>query len=167
MQWKDWVYALYVRVDRVKGLLMLAVLIANNSILIASLIAWRGVSPWVTVPVVALTLGLLMVGFAILWFDAWEMHVAEQRANAALNPTQVWQMLPWQEIEWRTRRIPEIRLLRDLARQEGFQDRAQELDESLEWLERWVELGYVPRDDMDELAPHLLDHYTADQGERL
>lgn len=167
MDWKDVLYGLYVRVDRAKGLLMMGMLVVTNALQIAELVAWRGISPWISVPVVSVLIGIGILGFAVWWIDGLETYVNEQRANVALNPLQVYQLNPWQEMEFRVKRIPEIRALADLARERGLADRARELDESADRMEEWCRRGYVEKREMQEIAPHLLDHYLADEGERL
>jgi hypothetical protein len=161
---KQLIFDLYVRVDKARGPIMLGLLAGNQAILIYNLIAWRGVSLYLAVPAILTLLAIAVVLFARFWIDVLSTYKNQVRAETALNPKQIYQIPPFQEMAWRHLHIPRMRSHARLLHHAGESYLSEEVDREADRLNRWVDLGYIPRDDFPE---HLLHHYLADEGERL
>jgi hypothetical protein len=162
--WKQTLFDLYVRVDKARGPIMLGLLAANQAILIYNLIAWRGISLYLAVPAILALLAIAVIAFAKIWVDLLETYKNQVRAQTALNPKQIYQIPPFQEMAWRHIHVPRMRSHARLLEDAGDTNLSEDLYREADRLERWVQLGYIPRDDFPD---HLLDHYLADEGERL
>jgi hypothetical protein len=147
-----------IRLRKTGGLVSLGLLVVNQALLVAQIVAWRGFDPWLIVPTVALGL------FALAIFASWAIWVLgdgyhhETAAQVSHSPVQVYAPNPWQIVLWRTFRLPKARALASIAEGEA----REELQEAIERWERWIELGYIPR---DEYPPDLLHHYLASEGQ--
>lgn len=164
LDWRQTLYNQYVRLDKTKAILMIGLLVLNLSFTVYDFVAWRGLSVYAGVPIISLLIGILAILFANVWVVGFEFYKSEIRANILHNPMQTRALNPWQEQEFRVKRIPELKALRSIAKANGASsEQIAELDESIEKLERWVELGFIP----DEDIPEHLEHHMLGEGERL
>lgn len=161
--WKDLVMRNLIRLRKTGGLVSLGLLTVNQALLIAQTVAWRGLDPWIVVPTVAFTLFTLAVAVSYaIWVLGDGFH-HETAAQVDHNPIQVNTWNPFQKIEHAKLRIPKLRALAAVAENHDPKA-AAELREAIDRWERWVDLGYIPRDEYPE---ELLHHYLSKEGQPL
>lgn len=161
--WKQKLYDQYIRIDKTKGILTIGLLITNLSLTLWGLLGWD-YNAFVAVPTIMTILGVTGIIFANIWVDGFGFYKNEIRANVSLDPKQVYQQNPFQEMVWREVQIPKFRALATLLENQGSWKRASEIRQQADKLEEWCDLGYIPKDAFPE---HLKHHYLAEEGERL
>lgn len=158
--WKDVAMRNLIRLRKTGGLVSLGLLTVNQALLIAQTVAWRGFNPWIVVPSVAFLLFTLAIAISYAVWILGDGYHAETAAQVAHNPTQTYAYNPFQQVEHKQLRIPKLRAIAAIA-EDHDPEAAAELREAIDRWERWVDLGYIPRDEYPE---HLLHHYLSDGG---
>lgn len=161
--WKQKLYDQYIRVDKTKGILTIGLLVANLSLTLWGLLGWDW-NAFVGVPAIMLILGMAGIVFANVWVDGFEFYKNEKRANVSLDPTQVYQQNPFQEMVWREVQIPNFNAMADILIALDESEKAMKYQEQAEKLRDWADKGYIPKDAFPE---HLKCHYLSEKGERL
>lgn len=125
-------------------------------------VAWRGIHPYLGISLLfLLVMGAGLVA-AHVYVNVFEMYKTHKMADAVYyNPYAVYAFPPFQEMWFRTVYIPLLKAARDQA---GDEERRVELSEKIAMAEKWVELGYIPRDHFPE---HLQKYYHTKHEERL
>lgn len=136
------------RVMRIAPLASVVLLVGNIGLATAPMLSWRGGHPAMWAAMAALFVGLAVVLAANLWAGRLDMIRAMRASGAYHDPTQVYQLTPWERIMWRHAMLPQMRHQADIGRADGADPSA--LEAEIERLEHWESLGYIPRDEYPE-----------------
>lgn len=161
--WKQKLYDQYIRIDKTKGILTIGLLIANLSLTFWGLLGWD-YNAYLGVPMIMLLLGILGIIFANVWVDGFQFYKNERRAKVSLNPTEVYQMNPFQIMIWSAIYRPQMWALYHILYEHSQDKLADDMLVFIRQLEKWIELRYIPKEDFPEDLKH---HYLAEEGEAL
>lgn len=149
------------RVMKVGSVVTMALLIANLSLLLTQFFRWRGgpVAAWVLGSAIVITAIVLL--FAHLWTQTFDMVRAMRRANAVHDPCQVYQIHPYERAIWLNVTIPQLEAQAAICANVGASVHASELLIVVAKMRRWETLGFIPRADYPK---HLLHYYWHEEA---
>lgn len=137
-------------VRRLTGIYTVALLAVNLSFTMYAFLEWRDIHPYVAIPFLTVCIGLLVWLTARLIVVKWEFYKSEKIAQMKYNQFAVYAVQPWENMLLRTLYLPLMRAVAD--------DDMDELRESIEKIEEWVDRGVIPR---DQFPPDLRKYYVS------
>lgn len=115
-------------------------------------------SAWLFVSVIFIFIMLIIWLLSHVYVKVFEMYRTEKSAEMTLNPYAVYAFSPFQEAWFRNYHLV---ILKALSKQ--FPDN-KELQETVEKVERWLSIGYIPK---DEFPADLMKYYITDIQRRV
>ena len=159
---RRWINIQIVKLQQVASVGALLLMILSNALIINQYIVWRGIHPYVGITLVFVGLLVLVLFLAHIYIRMLEMNRTQKRAELELNPYAVYAFGPFEEVLWRTLHIPTLE-----AAWINIPDdnpKKKEIGELLNKAKKWVDLGYIPREDYPK---HLLGFYKTKIERRL
>jgi len=158
----------YVKMKRMAAVGSLILLAVNLSLTIYPYVAHRFPetilfipSTYLVVPIIVLIIVFLIWGGAHIYMTKMEMYRTEFLAERILNPYTVYAIGPFEEMLYRTMTIPTLQAA--YASMPEGKDK-EEVKEKLEKAKKYVDLGYIPKDDFPK---HLKKYYITEKERRL
>ena len=135
----------YRKVGMIASVGSIILLMLNLSLSINNLVAWRGIHPYVVI-VIFFFIGMLVIwGCALLYVNVLKMNKYEKMAESTLNPINVNVLTPFQIMWWKT-------ISRAI-----LTGNKEERKRSVELIDKWIKLGFIPSEDMpEELKKYLI-----------
>ena len=101
-------------------------------------------SAWLGVASIFILIMLIIWISAHIYVRVFEMYRTEKSAEMMFNPYGIYAFSPFQEAWFRNYHLP---ILKALAKEHPDD---QELKDALQKVERWLHLGYIPKDEYPE-----------------
>jgi len=163
---RKWINMQFVIVKRFTPVINTGLLVVLNSLTLYYYIEHREIHPYIAVPIIALSLGAGIWLISVIYYRVALMHRGEKFAEIFFDPYQVSHFRPFEEILYRYMWLRimgcQSALLSD---DEAIREEAkQKMDESIKLFTKWIELGYIPKEDYPK---HLLHFYKTSVERRL
>lgn len=150
----------YVKMKRMAAVGSLVLLAVNLSFTIYPYVEHRDIHPYLGVPIIFVIIVLLIWLAAHIYVQKLEMYRTESLADKIFNPYTIYQIGPFEEMKYRNMELP---IMKSLCK--GLKgDEKKEMEEYVKRVEKWLELGYIPKDDFPE---HLKKYYITKKENRL
>lgn len=150
----------YVKMKRMAAVGSLVLLAVNLSFTIYPYVQHRDIHPYLGVPIIFIFIVLLIWLCAHVYVQKLEMYRTESLADKIFNPYTVYQIGPFEEMKYRNMELPIMKSLCDVLNG----DEKKEMEEYVKRVEKWLELGYIPKEDFPE---HLKKYYITNKERRL
>jgi len=151
----------YAKIKKTAAVGSLILLTINLAVSSYPYIEHRGIHPYIAMPLLFLAILFVVWLLAHVYVRRMEMYRTEMRADMMLNPYAVYAIAPFEEMRYRYQFIPILRALEELLPKGEKKQRMKECADN--W-QKWVDLGYIPKEDYPK---HLLHYYITDKARRL
>lgn len=143
----------------------LMLLVLTNTLLFIPYFENRNIHPYISVIVVSSSLFILLLFIAHIYVRKFGMNQFQHRADIELNPFAVNHLSPLDEMRWRTYYIPSMtayyEILKNIDKTNPY---LKTLEEELNKIQQWVDIGYIPSKHAPE---HLKPIFDSIRGHRL
>lgn len=125
-------------------------------------VAWRNIHPYIAVPAGFVLMMSLMLLWGYIFVDKLGLYRAKRTTMTVMDPAQVYAFLPKETALFRHNFLQMHRMQIKIAKQMGLDVGTEE--SNVEQMERWLTLGYIPREEFPEELAH---YYAAREGHRI
>lgn len=149
------------KLKKVAAVGSLILLLLNFSFVAYPYLEYRGIHPYFIIPAIFFSLALFILFLAHIYLKWFDMYRTEAEAERYFNPYTVYAIGPFEEMQYRYLMLPMVEAVIHLQKDD---DKKKEIVERVEQFRKWVNLGYIPKEDFPK---HLKKFYITKKQNRL
>lgn len=143
----------------------MALLVLTNSLLFIEYFSERNIHPYATVLLVSTTICIILWVAAHIYTRWLNLNEFQHRGEMEFNPYAVNHLTPLDEMRWRTYYLPSMISYYEILKHfDKNNNHLPVLEDKINCIKRWVDLGYIPPEDAPE---HLKDLFKSKMELRL